>query len=77
MMIRIGSTGNDVRDIQQLLNFTLPLQPMLVVDGIFGPKTNQRVVAFQQRSGLMADGIVGPMTGNSLVTSVLKTLKPF
>ena len=77
MMIRIGSTGKDVRDIQQLLNFTLPLQPLLAVDGIFGPKTNQRVVAFQKQSGLMADGIVGPMTGNSLVTTVLKSLKPF
>lgn len=77
MMIRIGSTGNDVRDVQQLLNFTLPFQPLLAVDGIFGPKTNQRVVAFQKQNGLMADGIVGPMTGKTLVGTVLQKVQPF
>lgn len=77
MMLRTGSTGAAVRDLQELLNFALFLQPLLVVDGIFGPKTNQRVIAFQKTSGLMADGIAGPLTGNSLVGTVIKTLRPF
>lgn len=77
MMLRIGSTGSDVRDVQQLLNFTLPLQPLLAVDGIFGPKTNQRVIAYQKQFGLMADGIVGPMTGKTLIGNVIQKVKPF
>ncbi len=77
MMLRTGSTGAEVRDLQELLNFALSLQPLLAVDGIFGPKTNQRVIAFQKTSGLMADGIAGPLTGNSLVSTVIKTLRPF
>ncbi|MBS1830661.1 MAG: peptidoglycan-binding protein [Acidobacteria bacterium] len=77
MMLRIGSTGADVRNLQELLNFSIPFQPLLVLDGIFGPKTNQRVIAFQKQNGLMADGIAGPMTGKALVGRVLQTLKPF
>jgi hypothetical protein len=38
----------------------------LVEDGIYGPKTRGAVIAFQQRSGLVADGIVGPKTTAAL-----------
>src|SRR5690606_23048269 len=34
----------------------------LTVDGIFGPKTEARVKAFQKAMGIAVDGIVGPQT---------------
>ena len=73
-MLQIGSFGQDVRDLQESLNLTMPLQPLLIVDGIFGPKTNARVVTFQQRAGLVPDGIVGPKTSKALVGAVLNAL---
>ena len=75
MLLKIGSSGQTVRDIQEMLNVAVPFPPLLVLDGIFGPKTNQRVVSFQNQSGLMADGIVGPMTSKALVGAVVKALK--
>ena len=32
------------------------------IDGYFGPKTRQAVMAFQADQGLVVDGIVGPYT---------------
>jgi peptidoglycan hydrolase-like protein with peptidoglycan-binding domain len=67
-----GCTGKDVRALQRLLNFHLyrPLwTPPLAVDGIFGPKTNARVLEFQKRNGLTVDGLVGPNTRRTLLDS--------
>ena len=41
-------------------NSLLTEQPPLKVDGIFGPKTQARVIAFQKQAKLAPDGIVGP-----------------
>ena len=60
-MIRQGSTGVAVQELQQKLN-NGGATPPLVVDGIFGSKTRAAVVAFQNAHGLDADGIVGPLT---------------
>ncbi len=58
--LSIGSEGPDVRVVQSLLNrIGYPAGP---VDGIFGSRTYQAVVAFQRNNGLVADGIVGPAT---------------
>jgi hypothetical protein len=64
-MLRYGSTGDDVKELQQKLNDGGAVPP-LVVDGIFGPKTRGAVVAYQGGHGLSPDGIVGPLTWGSL-----------
>jgi hypothetical protein len=63
-----GSVGEDVRNLQRLLNYhlSLPYKP-LVVDGIFGPLTHARVVEFQKLNSLLVDGIVGPQTRKALL----------
>jgi peptidoglycan hydrolase-like protein with peptidoglycan-binding domain len=61
--LSIGMRGEDVRAVQATLNLQPGLSsPPLDADGIFGPKTDARVRAYQDREGLSADGIVGPKT---------------
>jgi peptidoglycan hydrolase-like protein with peptidoglycan-binding domain len=59
-----GATGNAVRRLQRALRRTPDLD--LVVDGQFGPKTEDAVKQFQQGAGLVMDGVVGPMTWAAL-----------
>ena len=58
--LRKGDRGDDVADLQRLLNAD-PRYPTKV-DGIFGGDTESSVRAFQADNGLTADGIVGPKT---------------
>lgn len=58
-LLRYGDRGADVRLLQQQLNRH---GASLVVDGIFGPRTDAALRAFQRREGLVVDGIVGPKT---------------
>lgn len=63
--LSIGSTGSDVRKIQEQLNRIsdhYPLIPKLVPDGIFGENTQDAVQTFQRVFGLNPDGIVGSRT---------------
>lgn len=59
-----GATGAVVRRLQRGLRRTP--DPALVVDGIFGPVTEQTVKVFQQGANLQVDGIVGPQTWGAL-----------
>jgi hypothetical protein len=61
-----GCEGQDVREVQDVLNFHIRRGEMLAVDGIFGPKTDARVRDFQQANGLKVDGKVGPETRAAL-----------
>ena len=54
MLLKKGSKGDDVKELQKLLNIT--------VDGDFGPATELAVMRFQAQNGLKTDGIVGPKT---------------
>ena len=66
-VLREGSTGQAVRDLQAHLKQNYPLYAKhLVVDGMFGPKTRGAVEEFQRRSGLTVDGVVGPKTWEKL-----------
>lgn len=69
VLIRRGSTGANVRTVQEMLNNSrrqFPTVPAVSVDGIFGPLTENAVRAFQRARSLNADGIVGPITWNAL-----------
>ncbi|WP_321478152.1 peptidoglycan-binding domain-containing protein [uncultured Paludibaculum sp.] len=59
-----GAAGSDVVQLQQHLN---SLGAHLVVDGKFGPRTEEAVLNFQRIRGLAQDGIVGPKTWAALL----------
>jgi peptidoglycan hydrolase-like protein with peptidoglycan-binding domain len=61
-LIKQGSKGEDVRAVQDVLNFHIRRLTPLDVDGDFGPLTRARVIEFQKSNKLDADGIVGPKT---------------
>ena len=61
--LRIGSRGNDVKELQKLLNNK---GYRLVVDGVFGRLTENAVKDFQQKNRLTADGVVGQKTWSAL-----------
>ena len=59
MVLRNGSHGSDVAELQHKLNMA---GAKLVADGWFGDATEAAVIAFQRRTGLVADGIAGGKT---------------
>lgn len=61
--IRYGSSGNDVKKLQEKLNAS---GYKLDVDGQFGSKTQSAVKDYQKKNGLAVDGIVGTNTWGSL-----------
>ena len=61
--IRRGATGELVKVLQ---NELIMSGYELVVDGVFGKKTEEAVKDFQRNNGLTADGIVGPKTWTAL-----------
>jgi peptidoglycan hydrolase-like protein with peptidoglycan-binding domain len=54
-VLREGMSGHDVRVLQAYLSFA---GFGTMVDGTFGPATQQSVIAFERQQGLPADGIV-------------------
>jgi uncharacterized repeat protein (TIGR02543 family) len=62
-LLRSGSSGSAVRELQQELNVK---GYALAADGIFGPKTKAAVMKFQKSQGIAVDGIVGPVTWGRL-----------
>ena len=59
MLLKVGSTGNQVKDLQELLSLT--------TDGVFGIDTLKSVKAFQSINGLISDGVVGSKTWDVLL----------
>lgn len=62
--VKNGSKGSEVTTLQGALNKVGGYG--LVVDGIFGPKTESAVKDYQKKHDLSVDGIVGPKTWSSL-----------
>jgi hypothetical protein len=66
-LLRQGSRGDDVRELQRLLNGRNPTSlARLAVDGIFGVLTDGRVREFQRQQSIGVDGLVGPITWGRL-----------
>ena len=59
--LKIGSTGDEVKKLQESLGFTGK-----DVDGIFGQKTQRAVMDYQKANNLDVDGIVGANTWGAL-----------
>ena len=61
-ILRPGSSGPFVRDLQLALNARLNPSPRLTVNGLFDVPTGRAVRAFQMSNWLEEDGIAGPGT---------------
>jgi len=61
MILKVGSKGEDVKNLQQKLG--------LSADGVFGPGTEKAVKKWQIDNDLGADGIVGEGTWNKMFGS--------
>lgn len=62
--VQYGSQGNDVKELQKILNQS---GYKLTEDGIFGANTQKAVKDYQTKNGLTVDGIVGKNTWGSLL----------
>jgi hypothetical protein len=60
-VLKQGMKGNDVKDLQRLLNMLSPAGKV-AEDGNFGPETFASVMAFQKTKGIGQDGKVGRQT---------------
>ena len=58
MLLKIGSRGQQVKDLQEFLGTD--------ADGIFGKGTEAAVKEWQAANGLDADGLVGPATWDAM-----------
>lgn len=66
-LLRQGSSGDSVVELQSLLNQRDEVGQHLAVDGLFGPKTAAAVRQFQAaHPPLAVDAVVGPMTWGAL-----------
>lgn len=61
--LRKGDTGEEVKILQMKLN---KIGANLLVDGQFGPRTEQAVRTFQTSKNLTPDGVVSPETWEAL-----------
>jgi putative chitinase len=68
MLLKVGSTGEDVVKLQKKLG----VDPV----GTFGPKTETAVKAWQQANGLTADGLVGDATWKKMFGEVSESVTP-
>ncbi len=66
-LLKQGGRGHPVPALQYLLRVR---GHTLTVDGLFGPKTERAVTAFQFADHLAVDGIVGPRTWSALIIVV-------
>jgi len=62
MLLKVGSKGNEVKQLQEKLGLT--------ADGSFGPGTEKAVKEWQSANGLTADGLVGDGTWSKMFGGV-------
>ena len=69
VVLRVGADSEDVRLLQQYLNFIAESYteiPTVEATGYFGPRTREAVIAFQELAGLPISGTVGAVTWNAI-----------
>jgi peptidoglycan hydrolase-like protein with peptidoglycan-binding domain len=66
-LVKSGSHEHPTRTLQDLLNAH---GSALVIDGVFGPKTDAAVRHFQQSKSLTVDGVVGAQTWAAVILTV-------
>lgn len=79
MIVANGSSGPNVVKLQNALNELsekYPSIPILKVDGIFGPKTEEAVLQFQGMFNLTTDGVVGRYTWTAINEALLGKILP-
>lgn len=81
MLLRIGSRGDAVRDLQEDLNQLLDSGDLLLPskledDGIYGDVTANSVIRFQKENGLEVDGVAGEETLGHLADAVRRHNTP-
>lgn len=68
--LEYGDTGLEVQKMQNYLNkLTLPATP-ITADGVFGAKTEAKVIYFQNANGLTPDGKIGEKTWDKIVSMI-------
>ncbi|NJP12504.1 MAG: peptidoglycan-binding protein [Leptolyngbyaceae cyanobacterium RU_5_1] len=70
-LLRLGSQGASVKELQELLNAQLSARRRISTDGIFGTQTETAVKTTQYRFFLAQDGVVGAKTWHVLRTRTL------
>ena len=64
-LVKVGNaSGHPVKTLQYLLRAR---GQTVTADGVFGPRTDAAVRAFQGQKNLTVDGVVGPRTWGALV----------
>ncbi|MBM3676403.1 MAG: peptidoglycan-binding protein [Actinobacteria bacterium] len=72
--VKRGSRGSAVKGVQEVITFHDQSDgegPPVVIDGVFGPRTDAWVRGFQTAVGIRSDGVVGPLTWRALVSGML------
>ncbi len=68
--LELGDTGDAVKEMQSALN---QAGYNLSVDGIYGKKTKEAVIDFQNKHGLSPDGLYGQKTKDKLLAEISKS----
>ncbi|MEG4515535.1 MULTISPECIES: peptidoglycan-binding domain-containing protein [unclassified Microcoleus] len=69
-ILKCGSKGEDVKRLQKLLNARDFSRHPIVIDGVFGPTTEDAVKRFQRQAHIPVDGVVGGTTWDRLLASL-------
>ncbi|MBQ9805737.1 MAG: peptidoglycan-binding protein [Clostridia bacterium] len=67
--LRVGAESEDVRLLQQYLNYiaeSFPQIPTVNPTGFFGPRTEEAVIAFQRLAGITPTGVVSATTWSAI-----------
>jgi N-acetylmuramoyl-L-alanine amidase len=75
-VLKRGSRGKAVRELQTNLNLAGVASPPLVADGSFGAQTDKALRGFQKRFGLVVDGLAGAQTQTALKRAIAPAAKP-